>query len=427
MAQKEDNKKKRSPKNRKKAMREGYLSFDIDEVKRLSESDSPNAEAYGYLYQAVTTQAGTAKGIDDAYPETAEETARMLELLNMAKKALVDKDDQYFKFCTVDLEMILDWSSTRHWNFQWQVILGVILTVAFLSWRVDQKQESVEHDQELVAEVENWEETDTVLNWDTTPDDLYSPAGFVNYAHLSAKNFKLLSLYEQKSYYASAVEAADEYAAKADTAQSRDVRKSLEDRRDESLEHAKECRKEFDRINKMDFKDIKKMALDEYGSWLKSSKAEKRAVRAWNIFFIILIPVYIFAERPYGYTITRRPYGYTITRTRAESSTLRGISKFTYALSAMMLGSAASISWIQTVRKYSDGHTERSYDAGTNAPVVMMKAALYIAAFALVCVVSCILMLYMTIQGLRRNYNWAPLLAKAKVAASSAASKAKKN
>ena len=48
-------------------MREGYLSFDIDEVKRLSESDSPNAEAYGYLYQAVTTQAGTAKGIDDAY------------------------------------------------------------------------------------------------------------------------------------------------------------------------------------------------------------------------------------------------------------------------------------------------------------------------------------------------------------------------
>ena len=34
MAQKEDNKKKRSPKNRKKAMREGYLSFDIDEVKR---------------------------------------------------------------------------------------------------------------------------------------------------------------------------------------------------------------------------------------------------------------------------------------------------------------------------------------------------------------------------------------------------------
>ncbi len=399
-------------------MRDGYLSFDIIEVKKLSESDSPNAEAYGYLYQAVTTQAGTDKGIDDIYPETALETEQMRALVDKARKAWVDMRDQYLKICLDELDEILDWSSTRHWNFQWQVILGVILTVAFLSWRVDQKQESVEHDQELVAEVENWEETDTVLNWDTTPDDLYSPAGFVKYANLSAKNYKLLSLYEQKSSYASAMEAADEYAAKADTAQSRDVRKSLEERRDESLDHAKEYRKEFDRINKMDFKDIKKMALDEYGSWLKSSKAEKRAVRALNIFFIILIPVYSFAERPYGYTMTR---------TRAESSTLRGISKFTYTLSAMMLGSAASISWIQTVRKYSDGHTERSYDAGTNAPVIIMKACLYIAAFALVCIVSCILMLYMTIQGLRRNYNWAPLLAKAKVAASSAASKAKKD
>ena len=399
-------------------MRDGYLSFDIIEVKKLSESDSPNAEAYGYLYQAVTTQAGTDKGIDDIYPETALETEQMRALVDKARKARVDMSDKYLKICLDELDEILDWSSTRHWNFQWQVILGVILTVAFLSWRVDQKQESVEHDQELVAEVENWEETDTVLNWDTTPDDLYSPAGFVNYAHLSAKNFKLLSLYEQKSYYASAVEAADEYAAKADTAQSRDVRKRLEEQQDKSLAHAKECRKEFDRINKMDFKDIKKMALDEYGSWLKSSKAEKRAVRAWNIFFIILIPVYIFAERPYGYTMTR---------TRAESSTLRGISKFTYALSAMMMGSAASISWILTVRKYSDGRTESTLDAGTNAHVMIMKACLYIAAFALVCVVSCILMLYMTIQGLRRNYNWAPLLAKAKNAASSAASKAGKN
>lgn len=56
-----------------------------------------------------------------------------------------------------------------------------------------------------------------------------------------------------------------------------------------------------------------------------------------------------------------------------------------------------------------------------------MKAALYIAAFALVCVVSCILMLYMTVQGLRRNYDWAPVAAKDKGAAAKAASSAEKN
>ena len=78
-------------------MRDGYLSFDIIEVKKLSESDSPNAEAYGYLYQAVTTQAGTDKGIDDIYPETALETEQMRALVDKARKARVDMSDQYLK------------------------------------------------------------------------------------------------------------------------------------------------------------------------------------------------------------------------------------------------------------------------------------------------------------------------------------------
>lgn len=168
----------------------------------------------------------------------------------------------------------------------------------------------------------------------------------------------------------------------------------------------------------MDFEDIRKMALDRYGAWLEGDKADRRAVRAWNIFFIILIPVYIFAERPRGYNITRY---------RAEAGTLKGISKWTYAVSALLAGSAASIPYIQTITKYRSGRTESSYDAGTNAPVMIMKAALYIAAFALVCVVSCILMLYMTVQGLRRNYDWAPVAAKVKGAAAKAASSAEKN
>ena len=406
----------RSSRKKKKAMREGCLSFNIDEVKRLSESDSPNAEAYGYLYQAVTTKADTAKGVDDVYPVTADETERMRSLVDKAKKALVDKDDQYFKFCTVDLDGILDWSSTRHWNFQWQVILGVILTVLFLSWRVDRKQSEVEGHQELITAVENWEKADTTLDWDTTPDYASDDIGLamIKNGHTSPLLYKLYSLYQQKAYYNISMKYAEDYAARADTARAKDTRKNLEEHSANSLSEAKEHRKEFDRINKMDFKDIQKMALGYYGIWLKSSKADKRAVRAWNIFFIILIPVYIFAERPYGYTITR---------TRAESDTLKGISKWSYALSAMLFGSAKSISWIQTEIKHSDGTTERTEDAGTNAPVVIMKAALYIAAFAVVCIVSCLLMLYMTIQGLRRNYDWKPVLAKIKATASSAVQK----
>ena len=82
---------------------------------------------------------------------------------------------------------------------------------------------------------------------------------------------------------------------------------------------------------------------------------------------------------------------------------------------------------IDTIIKYRDGRVERTSDAGTNAPVIAMKVALYIAAFALVCIVSCLLMLYMTIQGLRRNYNWAPLLSKVRGTVSSEIDKMKTN
>lgn len=393
-------------------MREGYLSFDIDEVKRLSESDSPNAESYRYLYQAVSTSPGTDKGLDDAYPETAEETRQMRELLEKAKNALVDKTDSYFQFCYVDLNMILDWSEKRHWTFQWQVILGVILTVLFLSWRVDRKQENVEDSQALVDAVENWKEADTVLVWEDTPDDAYNVTAFVKYAHLSPVNYKLFSLLEQKSNYTGSMEFSRDYASRADTAQSKDTRKNLMKLSEESADNAKKCRERFDEINAMDFKDVQKMALDKYGAWLDGDKAERRAVRAWNIFFIILIPVYIFSQRQYGYNITRY---------RAEAGTLKGISKWSYAVSALLAGSAASIPYIETIITHRNGMTERTVDAGTNAPYVIMKVVLYVAAFAVVCVISCLLMLYMTIQGLRRNYNWAPLMAKIKSAASSAA------
>ncbi len=283
-----------------KARRSGYLSFDIGEVKRLSESDSPNAEAYGYLYQAVTTKPGTPKGIDDAYPQTAQETAQMQALLQKAKDARADKGDSYFDFCIADLESVLDWSSRRHWNFQWQVILGVVLTLLFLSWRADRKQKDVDMNQELVTAVEAWAPADTTLNWDETPVYDYDPisAAMSRDGHLSPISYKLYNLYMQKHNYASSMEYAEGYAARADTASTAESRKNLEKLAEESRANAREYREEFDRINGMDFKEIQEMALHEYGVWVKSADRGRRAVRGWTIFFIILIPLYIFCGAP---------------------------------------------------------------------------------------------------------------------------------
>ena len=167
----------------------------------------------------------------------------------------------------------------------------------------------MEDRQAVVAAVENWEEADTVLLWESTPDQ--GDAGFelAKYGHQGPVMYKYLTLCDKKISYTRYMKSSEEYAAKADTARSKETRRSLEKQSKEYASAAEDYRKEFDEINAMGFKKIQKMALDEYGSWLKSSKADKRAVRAWNIFFILLIPVYIFSQRPYGYTITRTRAG----------------------------------------------------------------------------------------------------------------------
>ena len=73
----------------------------------------------------MSTSPGTKSDIDDVYPESAEETARMRELVDKADKAIIDESDTYIKCCLIDLEDILDWSGRRHWTIMWPVIIGV--------------------------------------------------------------------------------------------------------------------------------------------------------------------------------------------------------------------------------------------------------------------------------------------------------------
>lgn len=392
------NNRRKAPRGNK-AMKEGYLTFDVLELLDLSKSGGPYAEAYAYLYAAVTTSANTEKDVDDVFPITAEETARMAELLDKAEKAAPGNDPQFISRLN-ELRAVTDWSGERHWNFQWALIAGVIATVLFLTWRVDKNQEKVSGKADLVAQVENWKEADTTITWESMPEDLFNN-GFYFSSFADPRLYKVFQLWENKVKYNSSMGYAEEYAASADTARSEEDRKNLLKYSKDAAENAAEYREEYDRINAMDFKEVQEMAMEDAGGMLERAKGDMRAVRAWNIFFLLLIPVYIFAERPYGYSISRY---------RAEARVLGGIRKFSYALSGILAGSAASMGYIKTVTKWSDGRTESSYDAAHNVPIMVMKGLMYVAAIALVCVVSCLLMLYMTIQGLRRNYDWTSII-----------------
>lgn len=156
----------------------------------------------------------------------------------------------------------------------------------------------------------------------------------------------------------------------------------------------------------MNFKKIQKAALEDAETPLLIYKGEKRSVLKWNIFFILLIPLYIFAERPYGYSISRH---------RAEAEKLGGLTMLAYSISSMLMVYSRSIKDApDIITKYSNGKVVREYDIAGNQMVAARKIILYIIAFAIICIISCLIMLYSTIQGLRRNYNWKEIYAKLK-------------
>ena len=135
-----------------------------------------------------------------------------------------------------------------------------------------------------------------------------------------------------------------------------------------------------------------------------------------KIFFLLLIPLYIFANHSWGYVITR---------TREESELLDKIKRWGYSVAAGLFGAAAAMQATTEYRvHWSDGST--THESETNWAIVAIKVMLLIAALAVIAIVSTGIMIYSTIVGLKRNYDWKAIYATMKekaVAAKGAAEK----
>lgn len=332
----------------------------------------------------------------------------MRKLLDKAEDVAGDKQNPHFRYCMNEMRSILDWSSERHWNFQWAIILDVILTVIFLSWRVSRHDDDVEKAQEKVTLIKNWTKSDTTVAWDdiARASTDYIIKYHIYYAFNNAQTYKIYMLMNCRYNYDNCIKYAEEYANKADTTSNKEWKKDFQKKSKENYKNAEEFQKEYEDINSMNFKKIQKAALEDAKTSLSRYKGEKRSVLIWNIFFILLIPLYIFAERPYGYSISRH---------RAEAEKLGGLTMLAYSISGMLMIYSRSIKDApDIITKYSNGKVVREYDIAGNQMVAARKIILYIIAFALICITSCLIMLYSTIQGLRRNYNWKEIYAKSK-------------
>ena len=408
--------------NVKKGKDEGYISFDPEELKNATQEGDPNDEAYELLWEATCVsshvnddekECGHIES-DNIYPTTAEEVDRMEELLDKAEKALKEPNIEFSSRVT-ELREVVKWSRKRHWKLQWKVIAGVILSVIILHLFADSKQGDVSKVEKKMEQVKNWQE---------------EPLKKLNLATLKEQKFvfndnpfvspKVWYDREQRNVAHNYYQAISNIAYNEKELLKPDLGKELKEFYEGQIENNKkkmeETKERFDKLQKADFDDVQEMALEEVEGLVDEKKSDAHFVLFWNIFFLLLIPVYIFAARPRGYTISRY---------RREADNLGTVEKIGLWLSGGLLTAGMGIGFVNIVTKWSDGSTT-SEDDGTGPVRLAIKVGLFVAAALVFCAVSCFLMLYAAIAGLIRNYDWKSVKNRAVAAGKAAKSKINK-
>lgn len=391
-------------KKEKNNMEDGHLSFDPEQLKNATQEGHPNDEAYELLWEATCVsshvddvdKAAGSTSEDNVYPTTAEEVDRMEELVNKAAHALKEPDTE-FSQRVHELRDIIAWSRKRHWKFNWRIIAGAILSAFLLPMVLGSNPDAKRVAANNVHKVEQWQEVELV-HFDSFEELLKSDIESVadNALYDTPTNWYNTRLYFAGWSYAEALKEIAECEQNLNDEsqewrheQIKEWKEKQEDRKEEALER-------FDDLKDLDYDDVKEMALEEAEDRVSAAKAADAFVNFIIICFVMMIPLYVFATRPYGYMISRY---------RREAKYMNKLEKFGLWLSGGMLSVAASIKFVDIVTKWSDGSTTRE-DDGTGPARIAIQVALFVGAVLVFCCVSSFLMIYATITGLYRNYDW---------------------
>ena len=405
----------------KKSMEEGYVSFDPEELKNSTQEGDPNDEAYELLWEATCVsshvsdidKAARSTDEDNIYPTTPAEVDKMEELVNKAVAALKEPNDEFSQRIS-ELRDIIAWSRKRHWKLNWVIIAGVAISAFILACMIGGGQGNINEASARVAKVEAWEEVELV-HFDNLYALLHSNISGCDtkYKYDSPTNWYHHELRSVAWNYAEAVKsiADDEKYLKTEEDETmiegrKRAIKNATERKEEAVER-------FEELKDLDYKGVKEMALEEAEDGLSAAESGAAFANFIIVAFIMLIPLYIFASRPYGYTISRY---------RREEKNLGRIQKVGMWLSGGMLAIEGGIGFVDIVTKWSDGSTTRE-DDGTGPVRLVIKVLLIGGAVLIFCLTSTFIMLYATITGLIRNYDWTEV--KKKVAGAAEAAKVK--
>ena len=399
-----------------KACQEGYVSFTPEDIKAKEETSKDNREAYDLLWQAVTTSSHITKKdkkghevpIDDVYPVSLEETLEMEDLLNQAEAKIQDHNDTVLKDQIDEVRYIIDWSKKRHYNFSWMIILGVILGLFILNYFRKEPREKAKNWDKIYNQVDkSWTEQDTTISWDEVEGKHIYYRDEKRFAN--ANSFKAMTAEMHRGIYDVNIDGpfgVNKCQSIIDTASKRSTRNYYKDLKKTAQKHADEALEKGQEICNADYDDVHKIAKKEAKKIRNGYRKEARKYTIWIWIFIIMIPLYIYADRPYGWMETRH---------RLEAKILGGIKKIAYSIATGLFFGALFMPDVPDyIVTYRDGHKEREADmAGQimqwGVQALMILAALFIAAIA-----SAFIMTYSTVVGLRRNYDWSSIKADVK-------------
>ena len=377
----ENGKKKKEADSDTKHSMGGY-SFTPEDVDSAKASKD---KAYSKLVEAMEV------GGENFYPETLDETMKMDALLDESEKASKNINDLEYHKVLKEMRGIVGWSSRRHFNFSWGIILGSLITIGLVVWMGHSNKEEKERAKADVATVKAWPDTDT-LSLDRALQRV--AAGENELASPQIYRASQIRGYQMNiDSYAKYIE---QYKQSMDTASTKEAKERYQEWIDEDIKKQAEYTEKLKDAQGWDIKATKKAALEDTKGYYSYCKKKAFKSMIWVIIFLALIPLYIFANYSWGYVITR---------TRTESAFLQKFYAWTAKLSAGMFALGGAIHMIDSRPVDSSGaRVGFSNDGAINTILMTAKFFLLVGAVVLIAFVSLAIMIYSIIVGLKRNY-----------------------
>lgn len=381
----------------------------------MDEQQQKNYDAWGYLDQALFTSSHVkAKDIkmgstdwDNVYPTSPEEIDRMEDLIQQAQASADDPNDEQFNERIRDLKEVVHYSRKRHRTWKLALIAGSILGACIFWYFSNLDQESVQNRQKDVKIVELWQKADTTIAYQKKDTVLWERNLNYNERLNGANAYKAYYLTDYNQRAESSRLNSAKYKQQADTASTDERKKAYLKSSEKEQEDYEKYKKRFEELAAKDFKAVKELALKDTQGAVDSMKSSSNTKRAWMIYLIVLIPLYIIS----GY-----PRGYILSRHRRQASLMRGLQKWGFRLAAFFFGVGLAMQLLPddiVKYRYSNGYTEARREVNpANFIYIVMKIGLMVVGVFIFCFISVFIMTFETVTRLIRNFNWQEILSK---------------